>query len=226
MIPLRDENPSTTRPIVTWLIILACVLVFLYTSSLPEALANRFIASFGAVPAAVTGRTGGGGLHGYATLVTSMFLHGGWLHLIGNMLYLWIFGDNVEDLMGHGGFLIFYLITGIAAAASHIALNATSTLPLVGASGAISGVLGGYLVLFPRARIISIIPLLYVFRIVAVPAIVFLPLWFLIQFSSGLLSLGVGGSGVAFWAHVGGFAAGVVLVRVFARRRRGRVSWQ
>jgi membrane associated rhomboid family serine protease len=226
MIPLRDENPSTSTPFVTGFIILVCVVVFLYMFLLPEAQVARFIASFGTVPAAVTGQGGEGGLRAYGTLVTSMFLHGGWWHLIGNMLYLWIFGDNVEDLMGHGGFLIFYLITGIAAAASHIALNATSTLPMVGASGAISGVLGGYLVLFPRARIISIIPLFYFFRIVAVPAIVFLPLWFLIQFSSGLLSLGVGGSGVAFWAHVGGFAAGVVLVRVFTRRRRGRVSWQ
>lgn len=218
MIPLRDDNPSTSPPVVTWLIILTCVLVFLYMYALPEAQVDRFIASFGTVPAAVTGQGGEDGLRAYGTLVTSMFLHGGWWHLIGNMLYLWIFGDNVEDRMGHGGFLVFYLLTGIVATVTHIVLNADSTLPLVGASGAISGVLGAYLVLFPRARIISVIPLFYFFRVVAVPAIVFLPIWFLIQFSSGLLSIGVEGPGVAFWAHVGGFAAGVVLVRVFARR--------
>lgn len=226
MIPLRDDNPSTSPPVITWLIILTCVLVFLYMYVLPAPQLGRIIASFGAVPAAVTGHTAEGGLRAYATLVTSMFLHGGWWHLIGNMLYLWIFGDNVEDLMGHGRFLIFYLITGIAATVTHIVLNAASTVPLVGASGAISGVLGAYLVLFPRARIISVIPLFYFFRIVAVPAIVFLPFWFLIQFYSGLLSIGVEGPGVAFWAHVGGFAAGVVLVRVFARRRRERAGWQ
>lgn len=218
MIPLRDDNPSTSPPVVTWFIILTCVLVFFYMYALPEPQLGRFIASFGAVPAAVTGHAAEGGLRAYGTLVTSMFLHGGWWHLIGNMLYLWIFGDNVEDRMGHGGFLVFYLLTGIVATVTHIVLNADSTLPLVGASGAISGVLGAYLVLFPRARIISVIPLFYFFRVVAVPAIVFLPIWFLIQFSSGLLSIGVEGPGVAFWAHVGGFAAGVVLVRVFARR--------
>jgi membrane associated rhomboid family serine protease len=221
VIPLRDDNPSSSSPLVTWLFIAVNVLVFLYTLTLgSEAALERFYLSFGAIPAEIMGRGGAAPAAEYSTLISSMFMHGGWLHLLGNMLYLWIFGDNVEDLMGHGGFLLFYLISGLVATWTHILLNPGSTIPLVGASGAIAGVLGGYLVLFPRARILSLVPLGIFSRIVPVPALLFLPLWFVLQLFSGLGSLGGDSAGVAFWAHVGGFAAGVVLVRLFARRPR------
>ncbi len=221
MIPLRDDNPSTTRPVVTWLLILANVLVFAFMLTLrSETALNRFILAYGAIPGELTGRIGNAPVGEYPTLITSMFLHGGWLHLIFNMLYLWIFGDNVEDLMGHGGFLVFYVLTGLAAGWTQILLSPASSVPLIGASGAISGVLGAYLVLFPRARILSLVPFGIFSRLVAVPAYFFLPLWFVIQLFSGFGSLGGEGGGVAFWAHVGGFVAGAVLVLVFARRGR------
>lgn len=221
MIPLRDDNPSSSRPLVTYLLILINVLVFLYMVSLgsPTAL-ERFVFAWGAVPGEITGRAGGQPLLEYPTLLTSMFMHGGWAHLGGNMLYLWIFGDNVEDLMGHGGFVLFYLLAGLIAVGAHILTSPASPVPLVGASGAIAGVLGAYLVLFPRARIVSLIPFGFFLRVAAVPAVLFLPFWFLLQFIQGVATLGGQTAGVAWWAHIGGFAAGVVLVRVFARGRR------
>ena len=220
MIPLRDDTPSSSRPVMTSLIIIACTLVFLYMLSLgSEARVERFILAYGATPAVIAGHAAPGAGPTYATLVTSMFLHGGWVHLIGNMLYLWIFGDNVEDLMGRLGFLMFYLVSGVAAAVTHVLLDARSSVPLIGASGAIAGVLGAYLVRFPRARILSLVPFGIFSRLVAVPALLFLPLWFLMQFIYGLGLIGGGGTTVAWWAHVGGFVAGVVLVPVFGRRR-------
>jgi membrane associated rhomboid family serine protease len=210
--------------VVTWLLILANVLVFIYMLLLPsETALNRFILAFGAIPGEITGRTGGAPISHYPTLISSMFMHGGWLHIGGNMLYLWIFGDNVEDLMGHSRFLIFYVICGLAAAWPHIVLSPASPVPLIGASGAIAGVLGAYLVLFPRARILSLIPFGVFSRLYPIPALLFLPLWFLLQLAYGALSLGGEGAGVAFWAHVGGFLAGVILVRLFARR--SSTSW-
>jgi len=227
MIPLRDDNPSSTRPFVTYLIIAVCVAAFLYMRSLgSESQIERFVFRYGAIPGEVTGRSGAAVTEEYPTLITSMFLHGGWLHLGGNMLYLWIFGDNVEDRMGHVGFLIFYIITGIAAVMSHILLEPNSSVPLIGASGAIAGVLGAYLVLFPRHRILSLIPFGLFSRFVHVPAIYFLPIWFVLQLISGLVSIAAGqAQGIAWWAHVGGFVAGMVLVFVFARRPRP-VGWQ
>ncbi len=220
MIPLRDDNPSSTPPVVTVLLILACTAVFLYMfyGVGSEAALEGFIVTYGAVPAELLAP---GRLPVEApTLVTAMFLHGGWAHLIGNMLFLWIFGDNVEDLMGHGGFLLFYLLAGAVATGAHVLLNPASTAPLIGASGAIAGVLGAYLVLFPRARILSLVPFGLFSRLVAVPAVLFLPVWFLMQFVYGVASLTGEAAAVAWWAHVGGFVAGIVLVPVFARRRR------
>jgi hypothetical protein len=144
------------------------------------------------------------------TVLTSMFLHGGWLHLVGNMWYLWIFGDNIEDRLGHARFLVFYLLAGVVAAMLHYAFNPASRLPTVGASGAIAGVLGAYVVAFPRARIITLVPFFPFFQVLALPAILVLGLWFVMQFFSGALSLGYGGGGVAWWAHIGGFAFGAV----------------
>lgn len=221
MIPLRDDNPSSSRPLVTLLIIAINVIVFLYMLSLgSESAIERFVFAYGAIPGEITGRVGGEPAQEYPTLITSMFMHGGWAHLLGNMLYLWIFGDNVEDLMGRVGFLIFYILTGLAAVWAHILTSPASRVPLVGASGAIAGVLGAYLVLFPRARIMSLIPLGFFLRVVPVPAIFFLPIWFLMQFIQGMATIGADTAGVAWWAHVGGFVAGAVLAWIFVRRRR------
>jgi len=219
MIPLRDYNPSSSRPVITILLILTCTAVFLYMSYGlgSEAARERFVGTYGATPAALTAP--GGLVTRAPTLVTSLFMHGGWFHLLGNMLYLWIFADNVEDRMGHGGFLIFYALVGIVSVLAHAFVNRASPLPLIGASGAIAGVLGAYLMLFPRARIRSLAFFGVFFTTVAIPAIVFLPLWFLLQFLYGLGSIGSSGGGVAWWAHVGGFMAGIVLVPIFARRR-------
>jgi len=227
MIPLRDNLPSSTLPVITVLLILACAAIFLHVFyGLPsDAAAQRVFMHYGAIPSHLLAP--GGLAQAAPTLVTSLFLHGSWLHLGGNMLYLWIFGDNVEGWMGHIGFLVFYLLSGAVATVSHALLNPTSTAPLVGASGAIAGVLGAYLVLFPRARIRSLAILGFYVTTISIPAVVYLPLWFLLQFFSGVASLeaGTGGGGVAWWAHVGGFVAGIVLVPVFARRRGNQAAW-
>jgi membrane associated rhomboid family serine protease len=154
------------------------------------------------------------------TVITSMFLHGGFLHLLGNMWYLWLFGDNVEDAMGRARFLVFYLLSGVAAALAQVLMGPGSRIPMVGASGAISGVLGGYILLYPHARILTLIPIFFIAQIVEVPALIMLGLWFLIQLMSGLGSLGFEAGGVAWFAHVGGFLAGMGLVWIFRRRSR------
>ena len=222
MIPLNDDNPTELPPIVTIALIATCSLVFLYQASLPERLGEAFVFQYGAIPAAVFGRTSlppeFGGLSPTATLLTSMFLHGGWMHLIGNMLYLWIFGNNVEDVMGHVRFIVFYVTCGILAALSHAMTDPASTIPMVGASGAISGVLGAYLLLFPRAQVLVLVPMGFASRTMYVPAAVVLGLWFLLQLLSGGMSIGREGAGVAFWAHVGGFVAGMALIGLFKRR--------
>ena len=221
MIPIRDTIPSHHRPVVTWALIAANALVFLVAAGMPEAAYY----TFGFVPlrftdpawAASRGLPGPGAL----PLFTSMFLHGGWLHLVFNMWTLWIFGDNVEDRMGRWRFLAFYLLCGLAAALAHWALNATSDVPVVGASGAIAGVLGAYLVLYPQSRILTLIPIFFWPLFVELSALIFLGGWLLIQLVSGAMELGVAGSaaGVAWWAHVGGFFAGMLLYRFFLRRR-------
>jgi len=227
MFPLRDENPSRTSPIVTRLLIVVNVAAFLYELVLGRDL-TPFVGTWAMIPARITlaARYGEEPLiRPGLTILTSMFLHGGWLHLIGNMWYLWIFGDNVEDRLGHVRFLIFYLAAGTVAALLHYATDAMSQAPTVGASGAIAGVLGAYIVAFPRARIITLVPIFIFFQIMALPAAVVLGLWFVIQFFSGALSLGFGTSGgVAWWAHIGGFAFGIVtmwIVNLGRRRRSG-----
>ena len=164
------------------------------------------------------------------SLFTSMFLHGGWMHLIGNMWFLWIFGDNIEDILGPGRYLLFYLVCGAAAGLAHYAFNSESRIPTVGASGAIAGIMGAYFVLYPRSRIVTLIPIFFFIQIVEVPAIVFLGLWFVLQFISGVGSIaaataGEPAGGVAFWAHVAGFVAGVSGVLVFKRPERERLEW-
>lgn len=218
MIPLRDANPTRRRPVLTIALIVACVTVFAWELGLlarGDGLAlDAFIRRHGAVPADVTASIGAGRLLDPATVgvITGLFLHGSWLHLLGNMLYLWIFGNNVEDRFGPGGFALFYLLGGIVAAAAQIAVAPGSTAPMIGASGAIAATLGAYLVLWPRARITSLVVLGFLCQLVAVPAVVVLGFWFVLQLFDGVASLGVQAQGgVAFFAHVGGFIAGVVV---------------
>lgn len=222
MIPIKDHNPTHRTPWVNIAIIIANVAAFFYELSLGAHL-EGFFASFGVVPADVLLAFSE---HRYADgavpFLTSMFLHGGWLHLGGNMLYLWVFGDNIEDKLGHGRYLVFYLLCGLAASILHVAIDPLSTIPTVGASGAISGVLGGYLLLFPRARVVTVIPIFLFIQLAELPALIVLGFWFVIQFFNGLVSLGVetgGMGGVAWWAHVGGFLGGMILILPFKKIR-------
>jgi membrane associated rhomboid family serine protease len=231
MIPLHDDNPTHSRPIVTYLLIAANVVVFL----LQQAGGDLFTYHFALFPAALT-RDWALVYRGqqvnlepaWATIFTSMFLHGSWLHLGSNMLYLWIFGNNVEDTLGRIRFLVFYLIGGAAAAGLHILTGPGSQVPTVGASGAIAAVLGGYIVLFPHARVTTLVPIFIIMQVMELPASVVLGFWFLVQLFNGLMGLGMqvgaggraAGGGVAFWAHIGGFIAGYVLVRLFVKPRR------
>lgn len=213
MIPIRDDNPRRIFPIVTLGIVILNVVIFVYQITMQGSSAREFFLEFGAVPALIIQ---GQNLH---AIFSSMFLHGGLMHLLGNMLYLWIFGDNIESLCGHLRFIAFYLICGIIAFLSHFALEPTSQVPIVGASGAISGVLGAYAIRFPRASVhvlIPLFPIVWLWRVVRAPAALALGVWFALQIFSAILS---GPTGVAWWAHIGGFIAGVVLIRFFEKSR-------
>ncbi len=222
MIPLKDMNPRFSTPFVTVLIVVANALVFFYQLSLPPRAEMSFIYTFGMVPARLPAALNSASIplvQALSPLLTSMFLHGGWLHIIGNMWFLWIFGDNIEDSMGHFGYLAFYLICGIGAGLAHTFANLGSTVPSVGASGAISGVMGAYIVLYPNARVLTLVPLVFFFFTVQLPAFVILGYWFLIQFLSGMATAGGPSTGgTAWWAHIGGFLVGIALVHVFRRR--------
>jgi membrane associated rhomboid family serine protease len=215
MIPLRSSEPHYTRPTVTLLIIAANVAVFLFQLSMPSYLQNRFIMHYGLVPDRFT----------YSSVITSMFIHGGFLHIAGNMWFLWIFGRGVEDLLGHAKYLFLYFACGIAGALMFVLLNANSTVPTVGASGAIAGVMGAYLVKFPRAHIITLVFIIIFITTVDLPAAFLLLYWFAIQFFSGVGSVGysqVSQGGVAWFAHVGGFLAGMLLVWLMPSKYRAR----
>ncbi|HKQ98219.1 MAG TPA: rhomboid family intramembrane serine protease [Candidatus Polarisedimenticolia bacterium] len=219
LLPLKDDLPTRIAPWVTVMLIAANVGVFIRLLLLPVPLREQTVLELALVPHDLTHPGAGGAVlvgHGILTLFTSMFVHGGWMHLLGNMLYLWIFGNNVEDLMGHGRFLGFYLIAGLAGAGLQIAVGPETRVPMIGASGAIAGVLGAYLVLFPTARVSTLIVFVFFVRIVEVPALIVLGVWLLIQ----LLNAGaMGPGGVAWFAHLGGFLAGLILVAIFRRRR-------
>ena len=217
MIPLRDENPSRHFPFLTITLIALNLVLFVYEISLGGGL-EPFIQNFGVIPSKLME----GGPLVFPTLFTSLFLHGGWLHLLGNMLYLWIFGDNVEDSMGPFRFLFFYLLCGLIATFTHIYFSPSSRIPTIGASGAISGVLGGYLVLFPRAHILTLVPVFYFIRMIHLPAYFLLTFWILFQLFSGFSSLpgSEASGGVAWFAHIGGFFSGILLVKVFQKRRK------
>jgi len=226
LIPIRDTIPSRTVPVVTVTLIVVNVLVFLYELSLGGEL-GVFMQEFAVVPAKSFSLIREGVLFsGLSPLFTAMFLHGGWWHLIGNMLYLWIFGDNVEDTMGHTGFLVFYLLCGLGSNLAHALSDPTSIIPSLGASGAIAGVLGAYIILFPRSRVLTLVPIIFFIQFIEVPAYLYLGIWFLLQLVSGMASLGVQteSGGVAFWAHIGGFAIGAILLPFF-RKRRARPPW-
>lgn len=214
MIPIRDEIPTRRVPVVNYILIALNILVFVFQSMLGSQEA-ALVYEFALIPVQLTN---GVSLGDVTDIFTSMFMHAGLAHIGGNMLYLWIFGDNIEDRMGRDRYILFYLVGGLVASLTHIITNPYSQIPTVGASGAIAAVLGAYLVLYPQSRVLTLVPLGFFIRMTMLPAVVVLGLWFVLQFFSGVMSIGgpdVGG--VAFWAHIGGFVAGVVLAKLFAR---------
>jgi rhomboid family protein len=230
MFPLRDENPTALRPYVTLLFIAANVAVWLFVQNAGQGrVFLDSLCAYGSIPGELTGALSAGtrvdmgefscsiGGLGWQTVLTSMFMSGSWMHLIGNMWFLWVFGNNIEDSMGHARFVLFYLITGVLASGAHILSDPSSPIPTVGASGAISGVMGAYLLLYPKVRVHTLFFFVIFFRVIPLQAWVLLAYWFVIQLVMGAGSLGGGGGGVAFWAHIGGFVAGLLLIKPFER---------
>ena len=221
MIPLRSTERVYSKSVATATLIAINVLIFLYQVSLPQYVLSGFVEHWGIVPDAISG-------HLY-TLFTAMFLHGGWLHLLGNMLFLWVFGRNVEDLIGSGRFVVFYIVVGLISGIVQVMASSYSRIPTIGASGAIAGVMGAFLIKFPRARIVTLIPIIIFFTTMEIPAALLLILWFAMQLANGFGSLGetdYTGGGVAFFAHIGGFTAGMLLIRAFPPVVRRWRSWQ
>ncbi len=232
MIPLRDTNPTRSTPIITWVLIAANVVIFVLQFASGTQLAEAFVMRFGVIPDVLihgdwaAPRSDGGAQGAAITPFTSMFLHGGLLHLLGNMWFLHIFGDNVEDALGKRGYVMFYVGTGLAAVAAQVVADPSSTVPMIGASGAISGVLAGYLVLFPHARVLTLIPIFIFIHFMEVPAYLYIILWFVFQVAQGYFALGImgeGGGGVAWFAHIGGFLAGLLWIKLAVRTKRGPV---
>ncbi len=216
MFPLYNTVRSRRFPFVNWMLILLNGLIFTYEITLNSEGLHRFILNWGLVPFQLASDYAAS----WVTLFSSMFIHGSWIHILGNMWTLMIFGDNVEDRMGHGRFLFFYLLCGIGAASMQVLLSSSSHIPLIGASGAIAGVLGAFLVLYPHARIVSLAPILFIFTLAEIPAIIYLGLWFILQLFSGWQSLqGAVTDGIAWWAHIGGFLFGIITARTFTKKR-------
>ncbi|MEL7255603.1 MAG: rhomboid family intramembrane serine protease [Pseudomonadota bacterium] len=222
MFPIRDHNPSGRTPFVTYALLIANIGIFLayWPAYTDDRALYAFFIEWGMVPGAITS-----GVREH-TIFTSMFLHGGWMHLAGNMLFLWIFGDNIEDKMGHVKYLIFYLACGVGAALIHVAAAPYSTVPTVGASGAIAGVMGGYLLLFPKARVDVFVFFIVFFRIFPIPAWITLFVWLALQFFGGFANPNPDGGGVAYWAHIGGFAVGILLTLPLFLRLGGTAFWE
>ena len=215
MIPLRDTQPSFSKPLVTGFLIAVNILIFLYEFSLDPYSLNHFIMEYGVVPGRLQ----------YLDLLSSMFLHGGWFHLLGNMWFLWIYGDNVEDVLGHHKYLLFYILCGVAAGMVQVITNPGSRIPTVGASGAIAGVMGAYLIKFPRAKILTLVPIFIFVTTMEIPAVFMLLYWFVLQIFSGFGSAGtsnVSQGGVAWFAHIGGFLAGMLLIKIMGAQERYR----
>ncbi len=230
MIPVGDNVPTRGTPVVNWLIIILNFVAFFVELAQGPYL-EEFVYRWGLIPAVLTGQIAplADAAPAPVTLFTAMFLHGGWAHIVGNMLFLWVFGDNVEDAMGSARYIVFYLLAGIAASLAQVALMPEATLPTIGASGAVAGVLGAYIIMHPRAVVTVVLPLFLFFPVFQVPAFFMLGLWFLTQFTSGISSFATATGetgGVAWWAHIGGFIAGLALIFVFRRRReRGWMSY-
>ena len=222
MIPIHDDNPTDNPTYITWVLIAACCTIFILHYSASPNITQQITYSFGLIPAVLNDFSHLPAniqrVSAEATVITSMFLHGGFMHLAGNMLYLWIFGNNIEDCMGHVKFVVFYLLCGIAAAYAQVLFNPDSTIPMVGASGAISGVLGAYLMVYPKAHVLVLIPLGFIMQTIRLPAVAVLSIWFAIQIFSSL-NAEPGTPGVAWYAHIGGFIAGCVLILLFKSRQ-------
>ena len=221
MIPLRDSVRPRTTPFVNWILIAVNLFVFVREIMLPPQQLNEVFYTLGLIPAKASEVFMSGAPLDtvFITFFTSMFLHGGWMHVLGNMLFLWVFGDNVEDRLGHLKYLLFYLATGIIGDIAHIMSSPFSEVPIIGASGAIAGVLGAYFISFPRARVLTLLPIIIFFTIVEIPAVIFLALWFVLQLFNGTASLGGAANPVAWWAHVGGFVSGIILIKLLAGKR-------
>lgn len=219
MIPIRDVIPSRTTPVITIALLVLNAAVFLVSPALDSPAFEQFVRTWGVTPATFE----------WSAVFTSMFMHGGWMHLGSNLLFLWIFGDNVEDRMGHGRYLAFYLLCGSVAVGAQVLAEPQSSVPMVGASGAIAGVLGAYIVMFPHSRVLTLVPLFIFVTFIEIPAGILLGLWFAMQLLSGVGSLMVvqpeDMGGVAFWAHAGGFVTGVLLVFLFQRPERREAAW-
>jgi membrane associated rhomboid family serine protease len=224
--PYKDDNPTRTFPFVTIILIAANVFIFIYTLTTLSDIEQykTLVYSYGAIPSYLLSLKHVQPIHPALTVFTSMFMHGGLLHLAGNMLYLWIFGNNIEDVLGHFRFLVFYLLCGVVAAYAHAVTSPSSLMPMIGASGAVSGVLGAYLLLFPYARVHTLVLFIYFFQVVRLPAFIVIGFWIVIQFLNGVVSKGVADQGgVAWFAHIGGFIFGAMLIMfIFGRRRKRR----
>ncbi len=226
MIPVSDTVRSRTTPYVNLAIIAVNFLVFFYEISLSQADLNLFFFDHGVVPRRlVDWWNSPSGLEEPFTIVSAAFIHGGWLHILGNMIYLWVFGDNIEDALGHVKYAIFYLVAATGAVVLQVAVDTNEVIPMVGASGAIAGVMGAYFVLFPHSRVLTLVPIFFYAELIEIPAIFFLGIWFFMQLLSGVGSIGLPGGGVAFWAHAAGFLAGAALVLLFRRPERQRIEW-
>jgi membrane associated rhomboid family serine protease len=222
MIPLKDDNPTRTTPFVNYGLIIANIAVFIYMLYLGPAVSEKFVLGYSVRPREIFGAGAHPGLQDYTRVLTSMFLHGGLLHLAGNMLFLWIFGDNIEDFLGHGKYLLFYVACGVAAVCAHGLSHPGSGLPMLGASGAISGVLGAYLVLYPKAGVWTFFFFIFFWQVIKVPAVFIIGLWIVVQVANGLLYYNKAGGGVAWFAHVGGFITGIVLILILRGHSRAQ----
>jgi len=228
LIPLRDSAKSKSFPAVNLAIIALNLFIYFKEVTVEPYRLNQIYYTFGLIPADVlnTVFTGAPLTPVLDNFITAMFIHGGWVHVLGNMLFLWVFGDNIEDRLGRWRYLLFYLAAGAAASLTHIMFNPTSTIPVIGASGAVAGVLGAYMITFPRSRILALVPIFIVFTLMEIPAVIFIALWFVIQLFNGVASLGGTANPVAWWAHVGGFLAGALLIKLIAPRRVKRYYYR
>tara|TARA_B100001029_G_scaffold176913_1_gene180637 strand:+ start:668 stop:1396 length:729 start_codon:yes stop_codon:yes gene_type:complete len=224
MIPLKDDNPTKNRPIVSYSIIFFCVIIFFAQLGLNDQELREFTYSYGLIPSVLIGidqlPNEIDKISPIATIFTSMFMHGGWMHLIGNMLYLWIFADNIEDDLGTLNFVIFYFASGVGAAMSQVLVDVNSQIPMIGASGAIGGVLGAYLINYPNARVLVLIPLGFFSQLIKIRALYVLGFWFILQFINSFFSQASGGGGVAYAAHIGGFISGLILILFFNKKSK------